>query len=195
MGRRRLACRPSHPERHHRLAWRQKPDKGWPAGVPKAVINTQRMLCSNQEAKVQNWAFVADEPPVVVDWLPWNHTFGANYVFNLVLRNGGTLYIDPGRPSPAGVKGTIDSLKKFSPTAYYNVPRGFDMLLPHLENDAELRDAFLKDLRVICYAGAALPPAIRERLLRIADQAPREVPLVSSWGSTETAPGTTSCYG
>jgi feruloyl-CoA synthase len=164
-------------------------------GVPKAVINTQSMLCSNQEAKVRVWPFMDREPPVVVDWLPWNHTFGANYVFNTVLRNGGSLYIDAGRPTPAGIKATVEALKSVSPTIYFNVPRGYDMLLPYLESDEELCASFLKHLRLFSYAGAALPAATRDRLKKLKGADGRSIPVVASLGTTETAPGTITCYG
>ncbi|HXJ09605.1 MAG TPA: AMP-binding protein, partial [Burkholderiales bacterium] len=111
-------------------------------GAPKGVINTQGMLCANQQQLAQAWPFVAERPPVVVDWLPWNHTFGGNYVFNLVLRNGGTLYIDGGKPIPGLVETTARNLKEVSPTLYFNVPRGYDLLLPFLESDADLRRRF-----------------------------------------------------
>src|SRR5258708_23495795 len=105
-------------------------------GAPKGVINTHGMLCANQQQLAQAWRFVAERPPVVVDWLPWNHTFGGNYVFNLVLRNGGTLHIDGGKPVPGLVETTVRNLKEVAPTMYFNVPRGYDLLLPSLEKDA-----------------------------------------------------------
>lgn len=164
-------------------------------GVPKAVVNTQYMLCSNQEAKARVWPFMEQEPPVVVDWLPWNHTFGANYVFNTVLRNGGSLYIDSGRPTSAGIAASVEALKTISPTIYFNVPRGYDMLLPHLERDEALRSNFLRRLRLFSYAGAALPASTRERLRRLENADGRSIPVVASLGTTETAPGTITCYG
>ena len=105
-------------------------------GQPKGVINTQRMLCVNQQQLAQVWPFLERVPPVLCDWLPWNHTFGANHNFNLVLRNGGTLYIDEGKPAPGLIERTVANLREVSPNIYFNVPRGFDMLLPHLESDA-----------------------------------------------------------
>jgi feruloyl-CoA synthase len=164
-------------------------------GLPKAVINTQYMLCSNQEAKARVWPFLEQVAPVVVDWLPWSHTFGANYVFNMVLRNGGTIYIDSGRPTPAAIGLTVEALKSISPTVYFNVPRGYDMLLTHLERDEVLRASFLRRLSLISYAGAALPASTRERLKNLSAGCDRSVPVVASWGATETAPGTVTCYG
>src|SRR5881396_3884484 len=127
---------------------------GWTA---KAVINTQRMLCSNIQSRAQAWPFLEDESPVLVDWLPWNHTFGGNNNFNLVLGHGGTLYIDAGKPLPGLIEVSVRNLREVSPTIYYNVPRGFDALLPFLEKDAALRRSFFARLKVILYAAAALP--------------------------------------
>ncbi len=164
-------------------------------GYPKGVLNTQRMLCSNQQAIAQLWPFLEEAPPVIVDWLPWSHTFGANHNFNMMLRNGGSLYIDGGKPMPGLVETTVENLKEISPTLYFNVPRGFDMVLPYLEADAALRDNFFKDLRLIFYAAAALPQNLWERLEAVAIQARGErVRMVSAWGSTETAPLATSVH-
>ncbi len=164
-------------------------------GEPKGVINTQRMLCSNQQSILQVWPFVEKTPPVVVDWLPWSHTFGANHNFNMVLRHGGTLYIDEGKPVPGLVDKTAANLREIAPTIYFNVPRGFDMLLPFLERDAELRRNFFSKLQLIFYAAAALPQNLWERLekLSIAELGKRVV-MVSSWGATETAPMVTSVH-
>jgi len=164
-------------------------------GEPKAVINTQRMLCSNQQSIAQVWPFLATTPPVVVDWLPWNHTFGANHNFNMVLRNGGTLYIDDGKPMPGLVDKTIANLLDVAPTIYFNVPRGFDMLLPALEQDAALRKNFFSRLQMIFYAAAALPQNLWQRLEQLSVQERGErVVMVSAWGSTETAPMVTTVH-
>lgn len=158
-------------------------------GMPKGVVNTQRMLCSNQEAIAQLWPFVAERPPVVVDWLPWSHTFGGNHNFNLVLRHGGTLHIDSGRPQPGRIEHTVARLRAVSPTLYFNVPRGYDLLVPFLEEDAALRERFFAELDLLFYAAAALPESLWQRLRRVAERARgRPVPLVSAWGATETAP-------
>ena len=106
-------------------------------GNPKAVINTHRMLCSNQAMLAAGFAFVADEPPVVVDWLPWSHTFGSNHNFNMVLTNGGSLYIDDGNPTPPGVPKTARNLREIAPTIYFNVPKGYEALVPHFRADDE----------------------------------------------------------
>ncbi|MBT3915474.1 MAG: feruloyl-CoA synthase [Rhodospirillaceae bacterium] len=164
-------------------------------GQPKGVLNTQRMLCSNQQAMAQCWSFVSEKPPVVVDWLPWNHTFGGNYVLNMTLRNGGTIYVDGGKPAPGIIEQTVANLKEISPTIYNNVPRGFDMLMPYLESDAELRESFFKNLDVIFYAAAALTQTAWERLEALSEQATgQRVMMLSGWGSTETAPDNTIVY-
>jgi feruloyl-CoA synthase len=157
--------------------------------LPKGVINTQRMMCSNQQAIAQIWPFMTRTPPVLVDWLPWNHTFGGNHNFNLVLRNGGTLYIDAGKPAPGLVEKTVANLREIAPTLYFNVPRGYDMLVPYLERDAALRDHFFARLEMIFYAAAALPQNLWDRLedLSTAARGARVI-MTSAWGATETAP-------
>ncbi len=128
-------------------------------GTPKAVINTQRMLTSSQQAKAQTWTFLDDigEDLVILDWLPWSHTFGANHNFNLVLRNGGTLYVDGGKPAPGLFATSLANLRSVMPTVYFNVPRGFDMLIAALRGDDELRQKFFGEVKFAFYAGAALP--------------------------------------
>jgi len=158
-------------------------------GMPKGVVNTHRMLCSNQQGWAQLWPFVEDKPPVLVDWLPWNHTFGGNACFNMVLRNGGTLYIDGGKPAPGLIDITAKNLREISPTMYFNVPRGFDLLMPMLEQDAALRKNFFRNLDMVFYAGAALPQNLWERLEKLAlAEKGGELAMLSAWGSTETAP-------
>ncbi|MEW6690307.1 MAG: feruloyl-CoA synthase [Pseudomonadota bacterium] len=164
-------------------------------GTPKGVINTQRMLCANQQMLAQGWPFVEERPPVIVDWLPWNHTFGGNHNFNMVLRNGGTLYIDGGKPMPGLVETTVKNLKDVSPTMYFNVPRGFDLLLPHLESDARLRASFFRELDVVFYAGAALPQNLWERIEKLAaSEKGGRLAMLSAWGSTETSPLATQVH-
>jgi feruloyl-CoA synthase len=119
------------------------------------VINTHRMLCANQQMIVQVWPFLTDRVQTIVDWLPWNHTFGGNFCFNMMLSLGGTLYIDGGKPAPGLVDLTVRNLRDISPTLYFNVPRGFDLLLPHLERDSELRRTFFRSLDLVFYAAAA----------------------------------------
>ena len=158
-------------------------------GMPKGVINTQRMLTVNQEQYALVWPFLGDRPQVIVDWLPWNHTFGSNSNFFMMLRNGGTIHIDAGKPAPGLVETSVRNLKEISPTIYFNVPRGFDLLLPFLERDAELRASFFRQLALMVYAGAALPQNLWERMQQLATaERGAPLPLVSAWGSTETAP-------
>ncbi|MEZ5293685.1 MAG: feruloyl-CoA synthase [Vicinamibacterales bacterium] len=164
-------------------------------GAPKGVINTHGMLTSNQQMLAQGWPFLERRPPVVVDWLPWNHTFGGNHNFNLVLRNGGTLYIDGGRPVPGRIEVTARNLTDVSPTLYFNVPRGFDLLLPCLERDASLRRRFFHDLDAVFYAAAALPDNLWRRLAAVAAaETGGRLAMLSGWGSTETSPLATQVH-
>jgi feruloyl-CoA synthase len=158
-------------------------------GAPKGVVNTHGMLTANQQQIAQIWPFLNDDPPVLVDWLPWNHTFGGNHNFNLALRHAGTLYIDGGKPLPALVGETVRNLAEISPTMYFNVPAGYAALLPHLEKDEGLARAFFRRLRLIFYAGATLPQDLWERLEAVSLRTlGARVPMTSSWGTTETAP-------
>ena len=163
--------------------------------APKAVINTQRMLCASQKAKELIWPFLARTPPVLVEWLPWSHTFGGNHNFNLVLRWGGTLHIDDGKPTPALLARTVRNLREVSPTLYFSVPRAYDMLVPLLRDDEALRRAFFGRLQLIFYAGAALPQHLWEELERLSVACKGSpIAMVSSWGSTETSPLATDCH-
>jgi feruloyl-CoA synthase len=158
-------------------------------GLPKGVINTHRMMCSNQQAIAQIWPFITRRPPVLVDWLPWHHTFGGNHNFNMILRNGGTMYIDAGKPAPGLIEKTVANLRDVAPTLYFNVPRGFDMMLPYLEQDDALRDHFFSSLDTIFYAAAALPQNLWERIEELSVAARGEkITMTSAWGATETAP-------
>ena len=164
-------------------------------GLPKGVVNTHRMLCANQQMLAQAWPFVEDRPPVVLDWLPWNHTFGGNHNFNLVLRNGGSLYVDGGKPVPGLVETTAQNLGEIAPTLYFNVPRGYDLLLPFLERDAALRRKFFSELDVLFYAAAALPQNLWDRLKKISQMENNtRLAMLSAWGSTETSPLATSVH-
>jgi feruloyl-CoA synthase len=164
-------------------------------GAPKGVLNTHRMLCSNQQALAQGWPFLSERPPVMVDWLPWSHTFGGNHNFNLVLWHGGTLWVDRGKPVPGRIEETVATLRRVSPTLCFNVPRGFDALLPFLEGDDELAECFFRDLDLLFYAAAALPRPIWDRLVRVAERVRGEtVPFVSAWGATETSPLVTQVH-
>jgi feruloyl-CoA synthase len=132
---------------------------------PKGVINLQRMLLAGQQAKVQVWPFLEHQPPVFLDWLPWSHTFGGSHNFNMALRNGGTLIIDNGKPVPGLFQRTIANLRDTRSNIYFNVPRGFDMLVAELKKDGALRDSFFEKLQVIFYAGAALPQNLWDDLI------------------------------
>jgi feruloyl-CoA synthase len=164
-------------------------------GMPKGVINTQRMLTSNQSMMTYCWPFLERRPPVLVDWLPWNHTFGGNHNFNMVLRHGGTLWIDEGRPAPGLIEKTVANLREIAPTISLNVPRGYALLLDYLEGDKALTENFFGKLEFIFYSAAALPQPLWERLQRLAERVRgRAPPVISSWGLTETAPMATAVH-
>ena len=164
-------------------------------GQPKGVINTQRMLCSNQVAMSQVWTFLKERPPLTVDWLPWNHTFGGNHNLNMMLCNGGTIYVDSGKPATGLIEQTVANLKEISPTIYYNVPRGYDMLLPYLEKDEELRQSFFGDMDILFYAAAALTQNAWERLEQQSESViGKRVMMLAGWGATETSPDCTQVY-
>jgi feruloyl-CoA synthase len=165
-------------------------------GTPKAVINTQRMLTSSQQAKAQTWTFLEQiDDLVILDWLPWSHTFGANHNFNLVLRNGGTLYIDGGKPAPGLFATSLANLGSVMPTVYFNVPRGFDMLIAALRADDALCRRFFSEVRLAFYAAAALPQNLWDALAELSIKSVgHALPMVSAWGSTETSPLATDCH-
>jgi feruloyl-CoA synthase len=164
-------------------------------GLPKGVINTHGMLTANQQQLAQVWPFVGEQPLTLVDWLPWNHTFGGNHNFNMVLRHAGTLVVDGGRPLPSMVGETVRNLTEISPTIYFNVPAGYAALLPYLERDENLARSFFKTLQLIFYAGAALPQDLWERLEAVSVRTTGErVPMSSSWGTTETSPLATAAH-
>ena len=158
-------------------------------GNPKAVINTQAMLCANQVMIRETLAFLKDEPPVIVDWLPWNHTFGGNHNMGLTLFNGGSLYLDQGKPVPGGIEETVRNLREISPTVYFNVPKGYESLLPYLREDAALRKMFFHRLHAMFFSGAAMAPHVWDELDELsAAETGARVPLLTGLGSTETAP-------
>ena len=158
-------------------------------GRPKGVINTQRMLCSNQEMLRRVMPFLADEPPVLCDWLPWNHTAGGNHNFGLVLYNGGTFYIDEGRPTPGAFETTVRNLRDVAATAHFTVPRTYEMLLPYLRTDAVLRERFFSKLKVFFYAAAGLTERVFDELQELAvETCGEELLWITGFGATETAP-------
>jgi feruloyl-CoA synthase len=165
-------------------------------GFPKGVPNTHRMLCANQQMIAQLWPFLEeDPPPVLVDWLPWSHTFGGNHNFNMVLAHGGTLLVDEGKPAPSLIGASLKNLMELPPTLYFNVPAGYAALVPHLEKDDALRKAFFSRLHVMFYAAAALPPDLWTRLVALAKKTTdRDVFMTTAWGSTETSPLATSAH-
>jgi len=159
---------------------------------PKAVITTQRMLCSNQQMILQSFPFLGEEPPVLVDWLPWNHTFGGNHNVGIALYNGGTLYVDDGKPTPQGFVETVRNLREIAPTVYFNVPRGWEELAVALETDAQLRRTFFSRVRLFMFAGAGLSQATWDRLERVAEaHCGKRIRVVSGLGMTETSPSCT----
>ncbi|MDB5773520.1 MAG: feruloyl-CoA synthase [Burkholderia sp.] len=164
-------------------------------GSPKGVINTNRMVCANQQQLVQIYPCLEARPPRTLDWLPWSHTFGGNETFFMTLRHGGTLYIDAGKPTPALFAQTLRNLRDVQPTIYFNVPRGYDLLSLELERDEYLRKMFFGDLDMLFYSGSALPQAIWERLEHLSETIRgRRVPVVTAWGTTETAPLATGVH-
>ncbi len=158
-------------------------------GQPKGVINTQRMLCHNQQMVLQALPWYGEVPPVLVNWLPWHHTAGGNNDFGLVLNNGGTLYIDEGLPHPDRIGPTVHNLREIAPTAYISVPRGYEALLPYLREDSGLRAKFFSRLGFMFYAGAALSQPVWKAYDELAVQTCGErIAWIASLGSTETGP-------
>jgi feruloyl-CoA synthase len=164
-------------------------------GMPKGVVNTQRMMWASQAAVCTIWPFLYVRPPVLVDWLPWNHTFGANWNFNQVLITGGTMYIDGGKPLPGRIETTLQNLREVRPTVLYNVPRAYDLLLPHWEADEAFTKHLFGDLDCIFYAGAGMPQASWDRLEALAIKARgKRIPIFTALGSTETSPPATVAH-
>jgi feruloyl-CoA synthase len=158
-------------------------------GMPKAVINTQRMWCSNQKISAAMFAFFQDEPPVLVEWAPWHHTAAGNKGFGMALYNGGSYYIDEGKPMPGAIEATVKNLREIAPTWYFNVPKGFEALLPYLRSDPGLRRNFFSRLKVLWFAAAALPQHVFDEYNELAYQSCGEtIPFLTGFGATETAP-------
>jgi feruloyl-CoA synthase len=158
-------------------------------GQPKGVINTQRMLTSNQQMILTALAYFEDEPPIVLDWAPWHHTAGGNHDSYLCLYNGGSFYIDDGKPMPGAIEATVRNLRDLSPTWYFNVPKGFEALLPHLQKDESLRQSFFKNVKVLWYAGAGVSQYVSDEYMRLAAETiGQRILFLTGLGSTETAP-------
>ncbi len=158
-------------------------------GAPKAVINTQRMWCSNQAMILSQLAFFADEPPVILDWSPWHHTAGGNHNFGFVLHNGGTFYIDEGKPAPGAIETTVRNLREVATNWYFTVPKGYEALLPYFRADAQLRKIFFSRLKVLWFAGAALSQSAFDEMQQLAlDTCGERIMFLTGLGATETAP-------
>jgi feruloyl-CoA synthase len=158
-------------------------------GMPKGVINTQRMMCSNQEMLRSVFAFFKETPPVICDWLPWNHTFGGNHNTGIVLYNGGTLYIDEGKPVPHAIGHTIHNLTDIAPTVYFNVPKGYELLVKEFKKNEETAKTFFSKLQIMYFAGAGLSQHVWDELDALSIKyTGKKVPMLTGLGSTETAP-------
>jgi len=157
--------------------------------MPKGVINTHRMICSNQQMIAQIFGFLEDEPPTLLDWLPWNHTFGGNHNLGIALYNGGTFYLDDGKPGRGTIDETVRNLREISPTVYFNVPKGYEDLLPFLRAERPLRENFFRNLRMLFYAAAGLSQPVWDAYRTLAFETCGErIIMVTGLGSTETAP-------
>src|SRR5207342_18179 len=164
-------------------------------GMPKAVINTQKMMCANAAMMMQVRPRAGGPLPVVLDWMPWNHTMGGNAAFHPVMVEGGTLYIDDGRPLPGQLEETIKNLREISPTYYANVPAGYAALAAAMEKDDALCGCFFKNLSLMAYGGARLPDDLYDRMQALAVRTTGErIVFYTGWGSTETAPTSTGTY-
>jgi feruloyl-CoA synthase len=164
--------------------------------LPKAVVTTQGMLCANQQMLLQTFPEFSEVPPVLVDWLPWNHTFGGSHNVGIVLYNGGTLYIDDGKPTPQGFAQTLHNLKDISPTAYLTVPKGWEELVKALEQDSALCERFFQHIKLFFFAGAGLSQAIWDRLDAVAvAHCGERIRMMAGLGMTETSPSCTFTTG
>lgn len=164
-------------------------------GTPKAVVNTHEMLCSNQAALAAIWPRAGLRPQVLLDWLPWSHTFGGNFTYNFAVMRGGAYLIDPGKPVAGQIEPTLAALGEVEPTAYFNVPAGYEALIPRLEADEALAKRFLGGLDFLFSAAAAMPQSLRDRVDTLARRVlGRPVPIIGGWGATETAPCSTATW-
>jgi feruloyl-CoA synthase len=164
--------------------------------LPKAVVTTQRMLCANQQMLLQTFPVFGEEPPVLVDWLPWNHTFGGSHNLGIVLYNGGTFYLDDGKPTPQGMAETLRNLREVSPTAYLTVPKGWEELVTALEQDAALRETFFARIKLLFFAAAGLSQSVWNRLDQVAERHCGErIRMIAGLGMTEASPSCTFTTG
>ncbi|MFM2057991.1 MAG: hypothetical protein RLY71_2376 [Pseudomonadota bacterium] len=164
--------------------------------LPKAVVNTNRMICANQQMIRQCLSFLVDEPPVLVDWLPWNHTFGGNHNVGITLYNGGTLYIDDGKPTPKGMAETLRNLREIAPTIYFNVPKGFEEIARAMDSDLQLRKTLFSRVKAFMFAGAGLSQAVWDKLEAQAEaEVGERIRIITGLGMTETAPSCTFAVG
>ena len=164
--------------------------------MPKGVITTHRMLCCNQQMIRQTLGFLAEEPPVLVDWLPWNHVFGGSHNVGIALYNGGTLYIDDGKPTPADMAQTLHNLREISPTIYFNVPKGLEEIARAMDGDPALRDRLFARCKALFFSGAALSQAVWDQLHDHAQASVGErVRIITGLGMTETSPSCTFAVG
>jgi feruloyl-CoA synthase len=163
-------------------------------GLPKAVITIHRMLCANAAQLQASFPFLTDEPPVLVDWLPWHHVFGGSHNFDIVLSNGGSLFVDDGRPTSSLIEETVRNLREIAPTAYFTVPKGYESLIPHLRSDDRLRESFYRRLKLTFFAAAGLPQPIWDALdeISVAHSGER-IPMLTGLGATESAPFALVC--
>ena len=163
-------------------------------GIPKAVITTQRMICSNQLMTRECIPFLAETPPVIVDWLPWSHSFGGNHNIGVALFNGGSFYIDDGKPTPTRIGETIRTLREISPTLYFNVPRGYEELIIHLDADPTLRRRFFSRMQMLVFAGGGMAQYVYDELDRLSLAAcGQRTLLMGAFGATESSPSALFC--
>ncbi|CAM3402274.1 feruloyl-CoA synthase [Polaromonas hydrogenivorans] len=157
--------------------------------LPKAVINTQRMWCANQQQMAQSMPVLTEAPPVLVDWLPWNHTFGGNHNVGMVLYHGGTLYIDDGKPTPALMHETLRNLREIAPTVYFNVPTGFEAIALAMKTDSQLRKTLLSRVQMFFYAGASLAQPVWDSLYESEElEIGERIVMATGLGMTESGP-------
>lgn len=163
---------------------------------PKGVINTHRMLCANLQQIAQCFRFLADEPPVLIDWLPWNHTFGGNHNVGIVLYHGGTMYLDDGKPTPSGMAETLRNLREIAPTIYFNVPKGLEEIARAMDHDDALRERLFSRVKAFMFAGAGLSQAVWDQLDAHGERTIGErIGIFTGLGMTETAPSCTFALG